>query len=489
MLVFNMRLYFMGICGTAMGNAALMLRSLGHDVCGADTGIYPPMSDLLKQSGIPLYEGYDAARLQSLQPDLVVVGNVTSRGHPEMEWLLDSRAFRYTSLPALLSELILCKRKNIVIAGTHGKTTTSTLTAWLLTQHASTPPGYLIGGVPRDLPSGASSGEDGSAFVIEGDEYDSAFFDKRSKFIHYLPNILVLNNLEFDHADIFRDLEDVKRTFRHVIRLVPSSGKIIANGEDENLASLLPVSWTSLHTVGSAEAGDFDLQIADFREDATGAQFDLIWQGKLWAHIAWSLPGLFNARNAAHAALAAGLMLHPEDPTRLSPTLLSRFQGIKRRQEVLCKSDRVQVIEDFGHHPSAIRETLRSLRCRYPDWCIHACFEPRSNTARLRIFQQALVEAFADANHVYLGAVHRSESIAHDQRLDTKTLGADIAAQYPSIQARAFAENHALYEALLTATQGEASKREHLVIFFSNGSFEGIIPRFAASVAKPPPVL
>ena len=209
-----MKLYFMGICGTAMGNAALLARAAGHEVLGADKGVYPPMSTVLADAGIAIHEGYDPARLARLAPDLVVIGNAMSRGHPEVEWLLDTRALPCTSLPALLHDFVLKQRRNIVVAGTHGKTTTTALTAFLLCANGRDP-GYLIGGVPQDPPAGSHLGAPGDPFVIEGDEYDSAFFDKRSKFIHYAPLIAVLNNLEFDHADIFRDLEDYRRTFVH----------------------------------------------------------------------------------------------------------------------------------------------------------------------------------------------------------------------------------------------------------------------------------
>ncbi|MEJ1973896.1 MAG: Mur ligase domain-containing protein [Lacunisphaera sp.] len=238
-----MKIYFMGICGTAMGNAALLARAAGHEVLGADAGVYPPMSTVLASAGIALHEGYDPARLEKLQPDLVVIGNAMSRGNPEVEWLLDTRALAFTSLPALLADFVLKGRRNIVVAGTHGKTTTTALTAFLLRENGRDP-GFLIGGVPQDPPAGSHLGAAADPFVIEGDEYDSAFFDKRSKFIHYAPRIAVLNNLEFDHADIFRDLADVQRTFLHLARIVPRNGWIVLNGDDDNLRALGAFPWT-----------------------------------------------------------------------------------------------------------------------------------------------------------------------------------------------------------------------------------------------------
>ena len=233
----------MGIGGTAMGNAALLARAAGHDVFGADTGVYPPMSTVLAEAGIAVHEGYDPVRLARLAPELVVIGNAMTRGNPEVEWLLETRAFAFTSLPALLHDSILKHRRNLVICGTHGKTTTTALTAFLL-REAGRDPGFLIGGVPQDPPMGSHLGSLADPFVIEGDEYDSAFFDKRSKFIHYAPFIAVLNNLEFDHADIFRDLADVQRTFTHLTRIVPRNGFVVLNGDDPHLRALGPMAWT-----------------------------------------------------------------------------------------------------------------------------------------------------------------------------------------------------------------------------------------------------
>ena len=275
---------------------ALLARAAGHEVLGADLGVYPPMSTVLAEAGITLHEGYDPLRLERLAPDLVVIGNALSRGNPEIEWLLDTRAIRYMSLPALLYDSILSVRRNIVVAGTHGKTTTTAITAFLLRENGRDP-GFLIGGVPLDPPVGSALGTLEDPFVIEGDEYDSAFFDKRSKFIHYAPHIAVLNNLEFDHADIFRDLADVQRTFLHLARIVPRNGWIVLNGDDTNLAALGPLAWTRTVRVGMGERND--LRIAGYRESAEGATFRLVWQGRPWAEVKWPQPGLFNARNAA----------------------------------------------------------------------------------------------------------------------------------------------------------------------------------------------
>ncbi|WP_234043708.1 UDP-N-acetylmuramate--L-alanine ligase [Cerasicoccus arenae] len=466
----------MGICGTAMGNVALMLRESGHRVSGSDTGIYPPMSDLLIDAGVEILDGWDAERLAELQPDRVVVGNAISRGNPEIEWLLTTRALPIVSLPALLSETLLSTRQPIVITGTHGKTTTSALTAYLLREHRADP-GWLIGGVPRDLPTGAHVGAVGRPFVIEGDEYDSAFFDKRSKFIHYQPRILAVNNLEFDHGDIFRDLQDIQRSFSHVIRLVPQNGFILYNGDDENLAPLLPVNWCSCFSVGVGER--CDLRIEGFTESPTGARFRLRWRGALWEEIAWPMHGLYNARNVAIALLAAGLAIKPEDPfCALSPGVLANYQGVKRRQENLCNETELVILEDFGHHPTAVAQVLESLRRRYPEHQLTACFEPRSNTGATNIFQDRFTDALALADAVYLGPVFRGERYAEDKRLNTSEMASRL--NEKGICSAAFSDFDSLLAELLEATHSKTDK-PRCVVFFSNGGFGGIQHTYAKS--------
>ncbi|MBK8475881.1 MAG: Mur ligase [Opitutaceae bacterium] len=468
-----MKVYFMGVCGTAMGNAALLLRQAGHEVLGADTGVYPPMSTVLREAGITIHEGYDPERLRSLAPDLVVIGNAMSRGNPEVEWLLDTRALPFTSLPGLLFDQVLRTRRNIVVCGTHGKTTTTALTAFLLGEVAADP-GWLIGGVPIDPPTGTHLGAPGAPFVIEGDEYDSAFFDKRSKFIHYAPHIAVLNNLEFDHADIFRDLVDVQRTFSHLVRIVPRNGYVVLNGDDLNLRALGSLPWTQVVRVG-VEPGN-DVVLRDFVETAQGTSFGLEWRGREWARIVWSMPGLFNARNAAMAATATALLLHPEDPTRLDLSALARFRGVKRRQEVLYRSPSLTVIEDFGHHPTALHETLTSLRARFSGQVLTAVFEPRSNTARTKVMQGGFSRALAQADEVYLGAVNRAEKLAEGERFDSEAVAQQLEAG--NVHARFFTRNSDLLVALQSDTL-PAKGGPRVVVFFSNGSFDGAIAAYA----------
>jgi UDP-N-acetylmuramate: L-alanyl-gamma-D-glutamyl-meso-diaminopimelate ligase len=484
-----MRIYFMGICGTAMGNAALLARAAGHEVSGADSGVYPPMSDVLARAGIELHEGYDPARLEKLAPDLVVIGNAMSRGNPEVEWLLDTRKIQFTSLPALLHDTVLKTRRNIVVCGTHGKTTTTAMAAFLLRENGRDP-GFLIGGVPQDPPVGNHLGTAADPFVIEGDEYDSAFFDKRSKFIHYAPHIAVLNNLEFDHADIFRDLADVQRTFNHLTRIVPRNGWIVLNGDDENLLALGSVPWTRVLRVGTA--GHNDVRIGDFAEDATGARFTLSWKGKPWASLRWSQHGLFNARNAAMAATAAQLALCPDGATEadvpyyvtndaagraLKLDGLARFRGVKRRQEILIATPALTVIEDFGHHPTALAETLQSFRARFKGAVLTAVFEPRSNTARTSTLQGGFARALAQADEVYLGAVSRADKLTASERFDSGAVAEHLKGQ--GSEARAFDTNAALLESLGKATLPSVGS-PRVVVFFTNGSFDGIIGRYVA---------
>ncbi len=469
-----MHIYFMGICGTAMGNAALLMRALGHEVSGSDKGIYPPMSDMLLNSGVKIYDGYSAERLAFINPDLVVVGNVVSRGHPEMEWLLESRALDYVSLPELLRTRLLKNRHNLVVAGTHGKTTTSSVAAFLL-RELGEDPGWLIGGVPRDLPGGSAPGKDGGAFVIEGDEYDTAFFDKRSKFIQYLPEILLLNNLEFDHADIFRDLQDVQRTFSHVLRLVPRNGYVVANGDDENIAPLLEnVSWAPVLRVGTGE--NCDIRILNFRETPEGSEFDLIWRGHAWGHVAWAQSGIFNARNAAMAATACALYTATDKPEWTFPLeTLTKFQGVKRRREILVDTPSLVAIEDFGHHPTALKLTLQALRERYPNRKLIAAFEPRSNTAVRKLLQEAFTDALGNADAALIAPVHHASGGA--EKMNTAEVAANLCAR--GVDARAPETTEALLEGLEELVECASPEAPALVVFFSNGAFGGIIKRFA----------
>ena len=476
-----MRVFFIGICGTAMGNAAILLKKQGHEVAGSDLGVYPPMSDVLSNAGIELFEGFDEQVMLDWNPDRVVVGNAVSRGNAQVEFILRTRTIPFVSLPQLIGEDLIGNRPCLVVAGTHGKTTTTSLSAFALDQ-VGLSPGYLVGGVPLDLPSGNELGAESSPFVIEGDEYDSAFFDKRSKFIHYRPRILILNNLEFDHGDIFRDLEDISRSFSHLLRIVPSNGFIIQNGDDENILTLPTASWCSTFSVGMGEQND--LQIKDFLEDENSTQFDLFWQDRKISSINWQMPGEYNARNLAMSFLASVLTqsicqkkeidLHdPFNGFKLPDYSLCK--GVKRRQEILVDQSNLTVISDFAHHPTAIAGTLKSLRARWPGRKIIACFEPRSNTAVTNIFQDRFADALSLADEVLLGAVHRAEKIPIDQRINTHAMIEQI--KNSGKEGYSFTRNSELGDFLKSKNNEGQSV---LIVFFSNGSFDGEIERFAS---------
>jgi len=469
-----MRIYFMSICGTGMGNAAILMRSLGHEVTGADQNTYPPMSDRLAEAGVEVLNGYDADRLAALQPDLVVVGNVNTRGNPEVEWLLDTRSLPFTSLPELLSREILSRRRSVVVAGTHGKTTTTALTTQLL-RAAGIDAGCLIGGVPLGLETGASVGDQSAPFVIEGDEYDSAFFDKRSKFIHYCPNILLLNNLEYDHADIFRDLADVKRTFTHLLKLVPKSGYVIANSDDANVESLLHLDWVPVLRVGTTDRAD--LRIVNFHEDASGSHFELFYRDELWKRVSWRLWGLYNARNGAMAALAAALASGASDPLSFPLSGMDSLSGVKRRQEVLAESSNWTLLTDFAHHPTAVRETLHSLRARFPEERLLLCFEARSNTSCRKIHETEFELAFDAADEVHLGSVFRPERYPENDRIDFEGMAARMGEKAVS-----HGSNAALESSLMPRLAD--SRQRGVLVFFSNGSFDAVPLHLAEVIRK-----
>ena len=475
-----MRVFFIGVCGTAMGNAAILLKKQGHQVAGSDAGVYPPMSDVLTESGIELFEGFDEKLMLDWRPDRVVVGNAVSRGNQQVEFVLRTRNIPFVSLPQLIGEDLIKNRPSLVVAGTHGKTTTTSLTAFALEQIGLSP-GYLVGGVPLDLPSGNELGTEGAPFVIEGDEYDSAFFDKRSKFIHYRPRILILNNLEFDHGDIFRDLQDISRSFTHLLRIVPSNGFILRNGDDEHLLALPNAPWCETFSVGTGNQND--LRISNFTENTDGTQFDLVWRDSPIISIDWQMPGEFNARNLAMSFLASalaqsasrGIEVDSGNPfSGLSLPDYSHCKGVKRRQEILVDRSGMLVISDFAHHPTAIEGTLRSMRARWPERKIIACFEPRSNTAVTNIFEDRFADALGVADEVLLGAVHRAEKISVEKRINTQSMIERIKSLGKT--GSSFVKNSELGNYLESInSEGDAK----LVVFFSNGSFDGVIDRFA----------
>ena len=389
-----MHIHILGICGTFMGGIAQIAQALGHRVTGSDANVYPPMSTQLESAGIGLKEGWEPSHLQPA-PDMVVVGNALSRGNPLVEYMLD-QGLPYTSGPQWLAEHVLADRWVLAVAGTHGKTTTASMLAWILEQ-AGLEPGFLIGGVPRDFGVSARAGEL-PFFVVEADEYDTAFFDKRSKFVHYRPRTCVLNNLEYDHADIFDDLGQIQRQFHHLVRTVPGNGLLVAPSADANLDAVLEMGcWTPVQRFGE-EAGA-EWRIGEAASD--GSRFEVVVDGQRAGEVQWALSGRHNMANAL-AALAAAR--HAGVPVAAGIEALGRFSNVKRRMELRGEAGGVRVYDDFAHHPTAIETTLAGLRAQVGEGRIIAVLEPRSNTMRLGIHAESLPASLGAADEVLLYA-------------------------------------------------------------------------------------
>ena len=447
-----------------MGSVAAALRNRGCVVTGSDEKVYPPMSDFLRAKGITLSEPYQAENLPNNPEAVIVIGNAIKRGNPEAEAVLNRKLY-YLSLPEVLKENFLRGRHNLVVTGTHGKTTTTALLTWMLTV-AELEPSYVIGGLPRNLGAGALF-NDSKYFVIEGDEYDTAFFDKRSKFIHYLPELLVINNIEFDHADIFSDLEAIKLSFQRLVNIVPQNGMILLNGDDPNCVTVARDCLAPLVEVGFSE--NCAERIRDASYNAKSSCFTL-------GETTYESPlvGEFNVRNAAMAAVAAGFYGVPPDVIQ---TALTSFEGIARRQEVRGCERGVTVIDDFGHHPTAIRETLVALRRRYPGQRLWAIFEPRSNTTRRSVFQEQLPEALQLADGIFISQVAALEQIPVNERLHPEAVMKALRAAGRTAFYEPNAE--AIVERIVPLLQPN-----DVVTIFSNGGFDGIHEKLLARLAR-----
>jgi UDP-N-acetylmuramate: L-alanyl-gamma-D-glutamyl-meso-diaminopimelate ligase len=445
-----------------MGSVAAALRERGFSVTGSDENIYPPMSTFLEKKGVALEEGYRAGNIPA-DVDVVVVGNAIKRGNPEVEAVLN-RKISYLSLPEVLKDYFLRGRHNLVVTGTHGKTTTTALLAWIM-ETAGRKPGYLIGGLPKNLGQGARL-NDSKYFVIEGDEYDTAFFDKRSKFIHYLPELVIVNNIEFDHADIFNNLDEIKLSFRRLLNVVPQNGMVLLNGDDHNCVEVARDCLAQMIEVGFSE--NCAQRIRDAVYSSDGSRFKL---GDDSFEI--SLIGEFNVRNAAMAATAARFYDVPSPKIRAA---LKSFSGIARRQEVRGEARGVIVIDDFGHHPTAIGQTLHALRQRYPGHRIWAIFEPRSNTTRRAVFQQQLPDALKVADGVFIAQVAKLEQIPQEERLKPEAV----------VDAIAAAGRPAFYEKNADAIVDRIApmlQRNDIVAVFSNGGFDNIHEKLLARLS------
>ena len=445
--------HFVGIGGTAMASVAGAMKDKGFDVTGSDQNVYPPMSTFLAAKKIDVINGYSEANLNH-KPDLVVIGNAISRGNPEAEIALE-RKLRYCSLPELLKEYFIRGKRSLVVTGTHGKTTTTSLLAWVF-EHNGLNPSFLIGGIPNNFSQGARF-TDSEWFIIEGDEYDTAFFDKRSKFVHYMPEVVILNNLEFDHADIFSSLPEIQTSFKRLINLIPRNGQLLASGDDPNIAPLLDVTHCPVKRFGLGEHNA--VRAFNLKLGPTASEFEI---PSARFHI--DLVGELNVRNALAVVACAK---HCGLKNSQIQSAFSSFRGIKRRMEVRGIAGGITIIDDFGHHPTAIRETLKALRLKFPSQKVWAVFEPRSNTTRRNVFQSELATAFADADAVVVSQVAKLEQLKPEERLNPEQLMRDIqAAGKPTAY---LADVDGIVDHLAKGTQGG-----DVICVFSNGGFGGI---------------
>ena len=481
-----MHIHILGICGTFMGGLAVLARAAGHRVTGCDAGVYPPMSTQLETQGIALIEGWDPAQL-ALAPDLFVVGNVVTRGNPLIEAILD-RGLPYTSGPQWLAEHVLAgktARKTVLaVGGTHGKTTTSSMLAWIL-EHAGLAPGFLIGGVPNDFGVSARL-TDSPYFVIEADEYDTAFFDKRSKFVHYRPRVAVLNNLEFDHADIFADLAAIETQFHHLVRTVPSQGLLVVNGESEALGRVLARGcWSIVERFGD-DVDDGADDGAQWSARNMDSGFEVLHDGHVEGSIEWNLQGAHNRANALAALIAAHYV--GVSPAQACEAL-ARFEGVKRRMEVRGTVDGVTVYDDFAHHPTAIATTIAGLRSKLDASPatrgrsrIIAVIEPRSNTMKFGTMKAALPASLAAADRVFgYGARQGKDALGWDLAAALAPLNEDdgFDRNHKGSKAMAFDDIEQLVAAVVIAAQ----PGDHVVVM-SNGGFGGVHQRLLAALGQ-----
>jgi UDP-N-acetylmuramate: L-alanyl-gamma-D-glutamyl-meso-diaminopimelate ligase len=466
-------IHLSGICGTAMASLAGLLQLQGHRITGSDKAAYPPMSDLLRSLGIPIHEPYAESNL-SPAPDLVVIGNALSRGNPEIECILDQR-IPFTSMAALLREEFLTGRESLVIAGTHGKTTTTSMLAWIYhvaaRQNPALEPSFLIGGVAENFETSFQL-RPTRTFIVEGDEYDTAFFDKGPKFLHYFPDALILTHVEFDHADIYVDLEAVKTAFKRLVNLVPRRGVIVAYDGSENVTECISHAFCRVERYGFSDSADWRIQNLRHEDNLTRWQ---VWHnGAPWAEFEMHLAGEHNALNAtAAAALSAGQGI----PVQTIQTALASFKSVKRRLEVRARVAGITVIDDFAHHPTAIRETLRALRSVYPKSRIWAVLEPRSNTLRRKVLQADLIASLRLADHVVLSGVYQQQRIPDAERLHPE----DVVRALNTLgtPAELYSDVDSILSHIVPSLQSG-----DVVAILSNGGFDGIYEKLPARLEE-----
>lgn len=464
--------HLMGICGTAMASLAGILKTMGFHVSGSDQNVYPPMSTQLAALGIPIQEGYKKTNLTP-RPDLVIVGNVITRKMEEAQALLESD-IPFTSLPSALGQFVINQRQSLVVAGTHGKTTTTSLLSWVVEQ-CGMQPGFLIGGIPVNFGQSFAIPK-ANHFVIEGDEYDTAFFDKVPKFIHYRPRHVILTSVEFDHADIYRDLDHVKEAFEMLLDRIPADGTLVYQGNDENIKELLQRKPRSFKKIAYADHGlsePVEYEIANIEHSPQYCSFDVVHDKKVVERLNSTLFGRYNLENVlAVYALATRLGL---DSAQVKAAIES-FKGVKRRQEIIGQPRNITVIEDFAHHPTAVRLTLEGIRERFADQRIFAVFEPRSATSRRKVFQKAYGDAFSVADESLLSEAYNVQALDEADRFSTDELVADL--QKRGQSARSFLTVDQIVEALV-----KEAKPGDVIVLMSNGSFGGIYQKLLARLA------
>jgi UDP-N-acetylmuramate: L-alanyl-gamma-D-glutamyl-meso-diaminopimelate ligase len=451
-------IHLIGICGTAMASLAGMLQQRGFRVTGSDAAAYPPMSDFLSSLGIPVSQPFAEENLKP-RPDLVVVGNAISRGNVELEHVLDQR-IPFCSMPQILHDEFLRGKEVLVVAGTHGKTTTTSMLAWIF-QSAGFKPSFLIGGIAENFGSSFQLGE-GSHFILEGDEYDTAFFDKGPKFLHYFPDAVILTSVEFDHADIYKDLDAVETAFKRLVNLVPKRGRLIAFDTGASVERCIARAFCPVERYGSAGAGTW--QVTNLHLEPTVTSWTVMRDGRLWADFRFNLAGEYNVWNAtAAAAMAADYGISKD----VIAAALKSFNSVKRRLEVRAEVNGITIIEDFAHHPTAIAGTLKALRSRYPGARLWAILEPRSNTLRRNILQNELARSLAMADEAVVAAVFRSEVIPEAERMDVSALVTQI--QQAGRKARVVADVDAIAQSV-----APEMRSGDVVAILSNGGFGGI---------------
>ncbi len=459
-------IHLIGICGTAMASLAGMLKQRGHHVTGSDIAAYPPMSDFLASLGISVAQPFSEKNLEP-RPDLVIVGNAISRGNVELEHVLDQR-LAYQSMAQVVHDEFLADRERLVVAGTHGKTTTSSLLAWLFAE-AQRAPSFLIGGIPENFGSSFALGA-GREFIIEGDEYDTAFFDKGPKFLHYFPDAVILTSVEFDHADIYRDLDEVKTAFKRLVNLVPRRGLLVAWDGHPNVDECVARAFCKVERYGFGEKSEWRICDVDYDKGTTRWK---VWRnGDLWATFEMQLAGEYNILNAtAAAAMAANYGISVDSIARA----LRSFRSVKRRLEVRAELHGVIIIDDFAHHPTAIRETLKALRTRYRGRRLWAILEPRSNTLRRKVFEAELAESLAPADEIVLAAVFKSDAIPEAERLHAENVIAKLVAIGKPARLLPTADR-------IVDVVAPELREGDVVAILSNGGFGGIYEKLPAKL-------